>query len=98
MPAGKLIVTNQSGLLVVNCDADMAMALVVSQLLSCEMEPVILIVSPQAVVTSSLKVTATVDGHVVDEGVVVVDVMLLELAPEVVLPVAVVVTGLLTDV
>lgn len=64
VPAGKLNVTDHSGLLAVYCEAESAMALAGDQLPRVVMLPTIWIVCPTVVVTSSLKVTATDVGEV----------------------------------
>lgn len=58
-PAGKVIVTCHSGLLLVYADADSDTALAVFQLPSAAILPLILTVCPYTVVLSSLNVTAT---------------------------------------
>lgn len=78
--------TNQSGLLLVYWLAERAIAEAGAQLPSWEMEPTILMVWPYVVVTSSLKVTATVEA-------MVQEVALEEGAEEVALPDPVVVTA-----
>lgn len=60
VPAGRFTETLHRGLLVVYPLAESAIALAVFQLPSCEMDPTILMVWPYTVVTTSLKVTATV--------------------------------------
>lgn len=59
VPAGMLIVPDHRGLVLVYCAASSEMALLVSQLPSCDIEPTTCIVSPHAVSESSLKVTST---------------------------------------
>ena len=61
-PAGRATVTNHNGFEEVYLDAERAMALPGAQLPSAGMFPTILIVWPAFVVTTSLKVTATVVG------------------------------------
>ena len=66
VPGAMFKVTLHRGLLAVYPLAERAMALAVFQLPSAAMDPTTLIVVPDVVVTSSLKVTATVPalGHV----------------------------------
>lgn len=86
VPAGKLMVTNQSGLLLVYLEALNATALPVLQLPNCEIDPMMYTFSPYVVVACSLNVTAT-DVAVAQADVVVELVFVVVAVPEVV-PVA----------
>jgi hypothetical protein len=65
IPAGKSIVVNQNGFVVVYLLADNAGADAVFQLPSCAIDPAILTVSPKDVAVLELNVTATVGMSVV---------------------------------
>jgi len=70
VPGVSLSVTDHNGLEAVNCEAESGTALAGFQVPSEAMLPAILMFCPTTVVTSSLKVIATLVGQVPD-GVVV---------------------------